>query len=201
MLYLHIQLASSVLPHGNLKSSNILLGSDNDPKLSDYGFSPLINSANLTQAQFAYKTPEASQQGHVSPKSDVYCLGVVILEILSGKFPSQYLNNGSGGIDVIQWAYSAISEGTVIEMLDPQLTSSERSLGEMERLLHIGVACTTSNPMQRLDMSEAYRRIKEIQTEGGSPAQDDQSRRSFGSCSMGSRSGHQDNDSSNSGIS
>ncbi|KAF7843620.1 pollen receptor-like kinase 3 [Senna tora] len=201
MLYLHTQLASCVLPHGNLKSSNILLGPNYEPMLVDFGFFPLINPPNLTQALFAYKTPEASQEGQVSPKSDVFCLGVVILEILSGKFPSQYHHNGNnGGTDVVEWAASAISEGRVLEMLDPQLENSKDSLAEMERLLLVGVACTASNPEERLDMTEAFRRIEEIQIEGvqGSSAQGQnewRSRTSFGSNSIGSRSEHRDSDS------
>ncbi|KAK4269056.1 hypothetical protein QN277_022261 [Acacia crassicarpa] len=204
MVYLHRQLASSVLPHGNLKSSNILLGPNYEPMLVDFGLCSLINPANLSQALFAYKTPEALQKG-VSPKSDVYCLGVIILEILSGKFPSQYLNNSSGGIDVVQWANSAISEGMMLEMLDPQLASSKNSIGQMERLLCIGVACTASNPEQRPDMFEVLRRIDEIQNEdsqeSASKDQDDCSQRSFGSCSVGSQSGHRHTDSGDFAIS
>lgn len=177
MVYLHTQLASSVLPHGDLKSSNILLGPDYEPMLVDFGLFPLINPDNLSQVLFAYKTPEAIQNNQVSPKSDVYCMGIVILEILSGKFPSQYMNNSSGGVDVVQWANSSISEGRILEMLDPQLASSENSIGQMEALLHVGVACTTSNPEQRPDMEEVLRRIEEIQNMS---AQESGSR-SFGS--------------------
>ncbi|XP_028783889.1 pollen receptor-like kinase 3 [Neltuma alba] len=199
MLYLQTQLASSVLSHGNLKSSNVLLGPDFEPMLVDFGSCSLINPANLSQALFAYKTPEALQNGQVSPKSDVYCLGVVILEILSGKFPSQYLNNGNGGIDVVLWANSAISEGRILEMLDPQLASSKSYTGQMERLLYVGVACTASNPEQRPDMVEALRRIEEIQNKGaqesGSKGQDEWSQRSFGSSSVGSQSGHRHSES------
>ncbi|XP_019459708.1 PREDICTED: pollen receptor-like kinase 3 [Lupinus angustifolius] len=167
MHYLHMELASFDLPHGNLKSSNILLGPDYEPLIVDYGFSHLINPANATQTLFAYKAPEAAQ-GQISHKCDVYCLGVVILEILTGKFPSQYLSNGKGGTDVVQWVASAISEGRELELLDPQIaTSRNNSQGEIEQLIHIGVACTESNPRQRLDMAEANRRIEEIRNEGG----------------------------------
>ncbi|XP_061343497.1 pollen receptor-like kinase 3 [Gastrolobium bilobum] len=166
MTYLHTELASSNLPHGNLKSSNVLLGPDYEPMLVDYGFIHLVNPSSARQALFAYKAPEAAQQGQVSPICDVYCLGVVILEILTGKFPSQYLSNGKGGTDVVEWVKSAITEGRESELLDPAITSSRNSLGEMARLLHIGAACTESNPQQRLDMVEAIRRIEEIKTEG-----------------------------------
>ena len=167
--YLHTELASFVLPHGNLKSSNVLLGPDYEPLLSDHGFSPLINPTSVSEAMFAYKTPEAIERNGVSPKSDVYCLGIIILEILTGKFPSQYLNTGKGGTDVVQWVVSAISEGRETELLDPEISNitSRNSLGEMLRLLHVGAACTETRPDRRPDIAEAIRRIEEIQVEVG----------------------------------
>ncbi|XP_021294463.1 pollen receptor-like kinase 3 [Herrania umbratica] len=164
--YLHTELASLDVPHGNLKSSNVLLGPDNHPFLSDYGFWPLVNT-NGAQTLFAYKTPEALQHGMVSPKSDVYCLGIIILEILTGKFPSQYLRDGKGGTDVVQWVTSAFSEGRQAELLDPEIACCQNSLASMEKLLHIGLLCTQSSSDQRLEMKEAIRMIAEIEVEGG----------------------------------
>ncbi|KAG6727527.1 hypothetical protein I3842_02G131300 [Carya illinoinensis] len=167
MGYLHTELASSDIPHGNLKSSNVLLSPDYDPLISEYGFSPLINPANAAQELFAYKAPEAAHSGQLSPACDVYCLGIVILEILTGKYPSQYLSNTKGGIDVVQWVASAIADGRESEVFDPEIASSVNSIVEMKKLLYIGAACTETNPEQRLDMMEAVRRIEEIQVEGG----------------------------------
>lgn len=164
--YLHTEFASSDLPHGNLKSSNVLLSPSNEPLLSEFGFNPLINPSVAAQALFAYKAPEAAQYG-VSAKCDVYCLGIIILEILTGKFPSQYLSNSKGGIDVVQWVKSTISEGRESELLDPEIASSSNSVGQMKQLLHIGAACAESDPVQRLDMREAIQRIEEIQWKVG----------------------------------
>jgi len=165
MGYLHSQLASHELPHGNLKSSNVLLSPDYEPLLADYGFCSVVDPTQASQAMFAYKSPEFVQYRRVSPKCDVYCLGILILEILTGKFPSQYLNNGKGGTDVVQWVLSAISQKRESELFDPEITCSTNSLGEMERLIHIGAACTEQSPEKRLDMKEAIRRIEEIQVE------------------------------------
>ncbi|XP_047167834.1 pollen receptor-like kinase 3 [Vigna umbellata] len=167
MNYLHKELGSSDLPHGNLKSSNVLLGPDNEPLLVDYGFSGMVNPSSAAQTLFAYKAPEAAENGEISHSCDVYCLGVVILEILTGKFPSQYLSTGKGGTDVVQWVETAISEGRVAEVVDPEIANSRKSVGEMEQLLHIGAACTRSNPLQRLGMEEAFRRIDQVRSESG----------------------------------
>ncbi|XWS12174.1 hypothetical protein CRYUN_Cryun37aG0067100 [Craigia yunnanensis] len=117
------------------------------------------------EALFAYKTPEAEQRGKVSPKSDVYCLGIIILEILTAKFPSQYLSNGNLGSAVVQWVTSAFSEGRQAELLDPDIVGCQNSLGSMEKLLNIGALCTQTSSEQRLDMKEAIRIIEEIQVE------------------------------------
>ncbi|KAK9275619.1 hypothetical protein L1049_022886 [Liquidambar formosana] len=163
MGFLHSEFASSDLPHGNLKSSNVLLGTNYEPLIADYAFYPLINTTQASQALFAFKSPEYIQYQQVSVKSDVYCLGIIILEILTGKFPSQYLNNGKGGIDVVQWVQSAISEMTEAEVIDPEIASSTNSLDQMVQLLRIGAACTESNPETRLDMKGAIWRIERIQ--------------------------------------
>lgn len=165
MGYLHTELASLDLPHGNLKSSNVLLTFDHDPLLSDYGYSPLISVSFVSQALFAYKAPEAVRNQQISPKCDVYCLGVVILEILIGKYPTQYLNTSKGGTDVVQWAESAIADGREAEVFDPEISCSKNSVGEMVKLLHIAVACTESDPIKRLDLKEAIRRIEDVKVE------------------------------------
>ncbi|KAH0738362.1 hypothetical protein KY290_037067 [Solanum tuberosum] len=76
-----------------------------------------MNNAHAIQALIAFKSPEAVRNNQVTPKCDVYCLGIVILEIITGKFPSQYLNTGKEGIDISQWVKSAIAEGREAELL------------------------------------------------------------------------------------
>ncbi|KAJ7979222.1 putative Receptor-like kinase [Quillaja saponaria] len=161
--FLHSEYASYDLPHGNLKSSNVLLSDDYEPLLSDFAFHPLTNPNNAVQAMFAYKSPDYVQYQHVSPKSDIYCLGIIILEILTGKFPSQYLSNNKGGTDVVHWVLTAISERREAEVIDPEIGSNTDSLKQMLQLLQIGAAFTESNPDQRLNMREVIRMIEEVQ--------------------------------------
>ncbi|XP_016462155.1 pollen receptor-like kinase 3 [Nicotiana tabacum] len=162
MSFLHSEFASYVVPHGNLKSSNILLTEKYEPLLSDYAFYPLINNTQTVQCLFAYKSPEAIQNQQISPKSDVYCLGIIILEILTGKFPSQYLNNQKGGTDVVQWVQSAIADNRESELIDQEIANATDSIEQMVKLLHVGAACTVNDPEKRIDMKEASRRIEEI---------------------------------------
>ncbi|KAJ6342349.1 hypothetical protein OIU78_010306 [Salix suchowensis] len=165
--YLHTKLASSHLPHGNLKSSNLFLSDDSEPCIAFriWSSSPDQPSNVGSSILFGYKAPEAAQHG-VSPMCDVYCLGIIIvLEILTGKFPSQYLNNAKGGTDVVQRVESAISDGRETELLDPEIASSTNSLGQMRRLLGIGAACVERNPEQRLNITDAIQMIQDIKLE------------------------------------
>ncbi|QCE13588.1 pollen receptor-like kinase 3 [Vigna unguiculata] len=162
--FLYTEFSTYDLPHGNLKSCNVLLSDDYEPLLSDYAFQPLVNPNVAVQALFAFKTPDFVQNQKVSQKTDVYCLGIIILEVIAGKFPAQYHSNGKGGTDVVQWAHSAVSEGTEAEMIDPELSSNDtNSRNQMVKLLRIGVACTENDPDQRPKMKEAIRRIEEVQ--------------------------------------
>lgn len=162
--FIYTEFSSEELPHGNLKSSNVLLGENYEAFLGDFAFHPLINPNYAVQTMFAYKTPDYVTYQRVSQKTDVYCLGIIILEIITGKFPSQYHSNGKGGTDVVQWVFSAISERREAECIDPELkTNHSNSINQMLQLLQVGAACTESNPDQRLNMKEAIRRIEEVQ--------------------------------------
>ncbi|KAK8664407.1 hypothetical protein V6N13_084199 [Hibiscus sabdariffa] len=127
--YLHIELSSLEVSHGNLESSNVLLGPDNHPFLSDYGYrrdrSPVC----------------IHDSGKVSPKSDVYCVGIIILKILTGKFPSQYLSHKEDETDVVQLTEPALSERIQDELLGLEITDTQNSsLCNMERLLQYSLA-------------------------------------------------------------
>lgn len=161
MGFLHTEFSDLELPHGNLKSSNIILSENYEPLLTDYALYSLSGNSEALQA---YKTPEALLHQQVTPKSDVYCLGVVILEVMTGKFPSQYLNNQSSGTDVVQWVREAISEGRVAELIDPEMANSRTSsIEEMEGMMRIGATCTENDHQMRIEMREAIRSIEEVQ--------------------------------------
>ncbi|KAI4377818.1 hypothetical protein MLD38_015392 [Melastoma candidum] len=156
--FLHSEFATYDLPHGNLKSVNILLTDTYEAVLNDYAFHPLVDTPQSPQVLQAYKAPESSYR--LSPKCDVYCLGVVILEVLMGKFPSQY---GRGGTDVVEWARSSILQQREVDIIDPALAKDlPSSKNRMLHLLHIGAACSESDPDRRPSITEAIREIEEV---------------------------------------
>ncbi|KAL8458735.1 hypothetical protein ACS0TY_036298 [Phlomoides rotata] len=168
--FLHTELSSLQLPHGDLKSSNVLLSEDYEPLLSDFGYCSFMDESQARHSQLAYKSPESILHNQISPKCDVYFLGIIILEILTRKFPSQYLHNEQGGTDLVQWIRSAIAEGREVELLDPDITSAPDFMEEMRRFLHIGAACTEDEPDKRLGLREVVSRV------GGTSGSDQETR-------------------------
>lgn len=158
--FLHTELTSLELPHGDLKSSNVLLSTDYEPLLADYGFWSLISHSPVARSLVAFKAPEVMEKNYISPKCDVYFLGVMILEILARKFPSQYLSNSQGGTDVVLWARSAVAEGQEGDLLDPDVANTDDSVQHMKRFVHIALACTEDDPDRRLGLKEAVSRIE-----------------------------------------
>ncbi|GJZ88114.1 pollen receptor-like kinase 3 [Tanacetum coccineum] len=161
--YIHTELANLQIPHGNLKSSNVLLTPNYQPLLLDFGLHQMIDPHHVTNALAAYKSPEALRNQQISPKSDIYCLGIIILEVLTGQYPSQYVNSGQGGTDLVEWVKSAMQERREGELLDPEIIGSSKHIGEMKKLLHIGANCTDSDPDARLDIKEIISSMENIQ--------------------------------------
>ncbi|KAK9683986.1 hypothetical protein RND81_10G179100 [Saponaria officinalis] len=161
--YLYEELPILVAPHGHLKSSNVLLNNSFEPKLSDYGLIPLINQESVQEMMIAYKSPEYFNNGRITKKTDVWSLGILILETLSGKFPSIYLENGNNNnnkseVDVSNWVKNVVDD----EGFDESMGNTKNCEGEMQKLLDIGLACCESNVEKRFDMKKAYDMIEEV---------------------------------------
>ena len=87
LAYIH---QASRLVHGNIKSSNVLLGSDFEACLTDNCLSFLLESSEVKD-DAAYRAPENMKSNRMlTPKSDIYAFGVLLLELLSGKPPLQH---------------------------------------------------------------------------------------------------------------
>ncbi|XP_021846999.1 probable inactive receptor kinase At5g67200 isoform X2 [Spinacia oleracea] len=140
------------LVHGNLKSSNVLLGSDFEACITDYSLS-VLTEASLTDddpSLWAYKAPEIRKSdSEATSKSDVYAFGVLLLELLTGKPPSEhpYLTPN----DIVHWVRSArdVADGGNDE-------------NRLVMLLEVAIACSVASPEQRPNMWQVLKMLQEI---------------------------------------
>ncbi|KAL7159641.1 hypothetical protein ABFS83_01G041700 [Erythranthe nasuta] len=165
LAYLYKELPTLTLPHGHLKSSNVLLTAAYEPILSDYALSPVINKDHSHQFMVAHKSPESNQNHRVTRKTDVWSLGILILELLTGHFPANYLKQGGGPTaDLATWVNSVVREEWTGEVFDKEMRSRNGE-GQMLRLLKIGLCCCEWNVEKRWGLSEAVEKIEELDFE------------------------------------
>lgn len=163
LAYLYQQLPDLVIPHGHLKSSNVLLDYKVEPVLSDYGLVPAINREHAHQIMVAYKSPEFLKYDRTTRKTDVWSLGILILETLTGKFPENYLKQGKGAnSDLLSWVNSVVREEWTGEVFDKDMKGTRNGEGEMLKLLKIGMSCCEWDIERRWDLKEAVARIEEL---------------------------------------
>ncbi|KAF8783559.1 hypothetical protein HU200_000495 [Digitaria exilis] len=164
----HLHTAHS-LAHGNIKSSNLLLRPDPDAAaLSDYCLHQLFPPAPARPSVSGggYRAPELVDARRPTFRSDVYSLGVLFLELLTGKSPSHHASMeaaGDGVVDLPRWVQSVVREEWTAEVFDAELVRMGGGAEEeMVALLQVAMACVSTAPDARPDARDAVRMIEEI---------------------------------------
>uniref|UniRef100_A0A7N0VAX0 Protein kinase domain-containing protein n=1 Tax=Kalanchoe fedtschenkoi TaxID=63787 RepID=A0A7N0VAX0_KALFE len=164
LLYIH---QSGGLTHGNLKSSNVLLGSDFESCLTDYGLTafrdPDSHEETSATALF-YRAPECRDiRKYPTQQADVYSFGVLLLELLTGKTPFQDLVQEHGS-DIPRWVKSVREEET--ESGDEPNSGNEASSEEkLAALLNIAMSCVSLDPETRPVIGEILKMIRDTRAE------------------------------------
>ncbi|KAM1169030.1 hypothetical protein PS2_030607 [Malus domestica] len=143
LFYLHEEWEQCVL-HRDIKSSNIMLDSNFNAKLGDFGLARLVDHGKQSQTTIlagtmGYMAPECLTTGKASKETDVYSFGIVALEIACGRKPIDPKSEGSK-INMVEWVWELYGEGKVIEAVDPKLCG-EFDDKQMECLLIAGLWC------------------------------------------------------------
>ncbi|KAI9402121.1 hypothetical protein POPTR_001G284200v4 [Populus trichocarpa] len=143
LLYLHEEWEQCVV-HRDIKSSNIMLDSEFNAKLGDFGLARLVDHGKGSQTTvlagtMGYKAPECTMTGKASRESDVYSFGIVALEIACGRTPINPKASNEDQVSMVQWVWELYGEGKLLEAVDPRLCGDFNKT-QMERLMIDGLS-------------------------------------------------------------
>ncbi|KAI3815947.1 hypothetical protein L1987_15631 [Smallanthus sonchifolius] len=142
--------------HGNLTSNNILLDNDLNPKIADYGLSWLMTA---TAGAHGYEAPELSKLRKADTKTDIYSLGVIMLEVLSGKSPHEV----DGGVGLPQWVAWIVNQEWTTEFFDLELMKDTSVTGDkLLKILKLALHCVDPSPCARPEVQLILQQLEDI---------------------------------------
>lgn len=149
--YLHNEYDQKVV-HRDLKASNVMLDSDFNARLGDFGLARAIDNERTSYAELegvpgtmGYVAPECFHTGKATRESDVFGFGAVVLEVVCSQRPRCDI---SGFHFLVDWVWTLYREGRILEAVDGRL--GQNFVPEQaERLLKLGLACSHPIPSER----------------------------------------------------
>ncbi|KAI3750575.1 hypothetical protein L2E82_21240 [Cichorium intybus] len=164
ILYLHTE-ANPPIFHRDIKSNNILLDSKLTAKVADFGLSrlaPILDEnglgpnyvSTLVRGTPGYLDPEYLLTHKLTDKSDVYSLGVVLLEILTSMRPISH------GKNIVREVKIAHEMGTMFSIVDNRMGSYPSEC--IEKFVCLALWCCKDKPEKRPSMLDVVRELEQI---------------------------------------
>ncbi|KAK3432930.1 hypothetical protein EUGRSUZ_D00439, partial [Eucalyptus grandis] len=158
LLYLHEEWEQCVV-HRDIKSSNIMLDSDFNAKLGDFGLARLVDHAKGLQTTvlagtMGYMAPECVYIGKASRESDIYSFGVVLLEIACGRKVVEPRAE-EGQVRLVDWVWELYGTGRILDAAELKL-GTDFDEKQLECLMVVGLWCAHPNYIGRPSIREAF---------------------------------------------
>ena len=160
--YLHNECQERVL-HRDIKTSNIMLDSEFNARLGDFGLARTIHpndqthhSTQVLAGTHGYMAPESFHNSRATVETDVYAFGVLLLEVVCARKPGTQSVENNYNNSIVDWVWAHYKRETLFEVVDCRL-KGEFEREQAERLLMLALACCHPNPYQRPSMRTALR--------------------------------------------
>ncbi|GLJ17422.1 hypothetical protein SUGI_0303170 [Cryptomeria japonica] len=174
MEYLHHDCPLQIV-HCDLKTSNVLLDDNMTALVTDFGISRLTSTPNsidsfsattfTLKGSIGYIAPEYGLRGSVSTKGDVYSYGILILEMVTRKRPSDDIF--AGDLNLHKWVRSAFPD-RLADIVDCGLLRDVNENLQDNRCLvsfiHVGLLCSSESPRERPSMKDVARFLESLKT-------------------------------------
>ncbi|PKA55581.1 putative receptor-like protein kinase [Apostasia shenzhenica] len=162
LAYLHEGIEPKVV-HRDIKSSNILIDSEFNGKVSDFGLAKLLGSGKShvttrVMGTFGYVAPEYANTGLLNEKSDVYSFGVLLLEAVTGRDPVDY-GRPANEVNLVEWIKFMVGSRRSEEVVDPSLEAKPSSKA-LKLALLAALKCVDPDSEKRPKMGHVVRLLE-----------------------------------------
>ncbi|WOH10120.1 hypothetical protein DCAR_0729582 [Daucus carota subsp. sativus] len=162
LAYLHEGLEPKVI-HRDIKSSNILLDKQWNSKVADFGLAKLLGSGRSytttrVMGTFGYVAPEYASTGMLNDKSDVYSFGILVMELISGRYPVDN-SRPPDEVHLVDWLKQMVASRNSEGVLDPKL-QEKPSLRSLRRAILVALRCVDPNTQKRPKMGHVVHMLE-----------------------------------------
>uniref|UniRef100_A0A2C9V0K4 non-specific serine/threonine protein kinase n=3 Tax=Manihot esculenta TaxID=3983 RepID=A0A2C9V0K4_MANES len=145
--------------HRDISSNNILLDSEYEPRISDFGTARLLLSDSSNKASFAgtfgYTAPELAYTMQVNEKCDVYSFGVIALELVMGTHPCNLISSLWSSISSSPLSSSDDHDKLLKDVIDQRLLLPQNQVAEsLVYITMLAFSCLHLNPKSRPTMQQ-----------------------------------------------
>ncbi|KAL6894169.1 hypothetical protein ACP4OV_008267 [Aristida adscensionis] len=162
LLYIHEDWEQVVI-HRDIKASNVLLDSEMNGRLGDFGLSRLYDHGADPQTThvvgtMGYLAPELARTGKASPLTDVFAFGAFILEVTCGRRPVEQ-SMQDNRLMLVDWVLEHWQKESLLEVVDARLLGNY-DVDEVMLALKLGLLCSHPLPNVRPSMRQVMQYLE-----------------------------------------